>query len=322
MINIFTTGPKFIQGYMETKKFTALRPQLEKLREEGKLEEERELIHEGQKRWVESVSQKLKITYEVVGEENVPDASEGPFMIYSNHQGFADIPATLWLMKDHGQLGYVAKEEWRRFKILYEAIEFTRSIFLIRDNPKEAVRALSEAKKILSKGFNLIIFPEGTRSQGHKMGEFKAGAFKFAEKAGVPILPVTIDGSYKLFEEKGNWQPCHIKVTAHPLVHIEQMSKEEQKAAQAEIEAVIRSALDPELPKSEELDAPVEADSVLETEPKTPEEETVSPVSESATAAEPAEVSEAPAANVEPAEASEAPVAATEPAEDLAEAAE
>lgn len=242
MINIFTTGPKFIQGYFETKKYNSLRPELEKLRAAGKYDEERELIHFGQKRWVEAVSEKLKITYEVIGEENVPD--EGPFMIYSNHQGFADICATLWLMKDHGQLGYVAKEEWRRYKILYEAIEFTRSIFLIRDNPKEAVRALTEAKKILSMGFNMIIFPEGTRSKCHEMGEFKAGAFKFAEKAGVPILPVTIDGSYKLFEEKGNWQPCHIKVTAHPLVHIEEMNKEQQKAAQAEIEATIRSALD------------------------------------------------------------------------------
>ena len=241
-MNIFTTGPKFIQGYLETKKFNALVPEIKRLREEGLYEEERELILSGQKRWVESVSPKLKITYEVFGEENIP--AKGPFMIYSNHQGFADIPATLWLMKDHHQLGYVAKEEWRKYKILHDAIEYTRSIFLIRDNPKEAVRALSVAKDILDKGFNLVIFPEGTRSKCHEMGEFKPGAFKFAEKAKVPILPVTIDGSYQLFEEKGSWQPCHIKVTAHPLVHIEQMDKQQQKEAQAAIEATIRSALD------------------------------------------------------------------------------
>jgi 1-acyl-sn-glycerol-3-phosphate acyltransferase len=106
------------------------------------------------------------------------------------------------------------------------------------------VRALGEAKKVLDQGFNMIIFPEGTRSKGHQMGEFKAGAFKFAEKAKVPILPVTIDGSYKLFEEKGTYQPCHIKVTIHPLVHIEKMSREEQHQAQKDIEAEIRAALD------------------------------------------------------------------------------
>ena len=55
--------------------------------------------------------------------------------------------------------------------------------------------------------------------------------------------PATIDGSYKLFEEKGSYQPCHIKITVHPLVHIEEMDKHEQKEAQAAIEATIRSAL-------------------------------------------------------------------------------
>lgn len=243
MMNIFTTGPKFIQGYLETKRFTSLVPEIRRLRSEGKYEEERELIWFGQKRWVEETSRKLKITYEVYGEENVPDPSVGPFMIYSNHQGFADIPATLWLMKEHGQMGYVAKEEWRKYAILRDVIDGTRSIFLMRGHPREAVKALGEAKEILDQGFNMVIFPEGTRSKGHVMGEFKAGAFKFAEKAGVPILPVTVDGSYQLFEEKGSYQPAHIKVTAHPLVHIEKMSKAEQKEAQAQIEATIRSAL-------------------------------------------------------------------------------
>ena len=90
----------------------------------------------------------------------------------------------------------------------------------------------------------MVIFPEGTRSQRHEMGEFKAGAFKFAEKGKVPILPITVDGGYKLFEEKKTWQPAHVKITVHPLVHIEQMSKHEQKEAALQIEQTIRSALD------------------------------------------------------------------------------
>ena len=243
MMNIFTTAPKFLQGYFETRKFVKLVPEIRRLREEEKYEEERELIWAGQKRWVENVAEKLKVTVEVSGKENLPPKSEGPFMLYSNHQGFADIIATLWIMKDRGQMGYVAKEEWRKYSILRDAVEYTRSIFLQRDNPREAVRALSVAKDYAEKGFNLCVFPEGTRSQGPEMGKFKAGAFKFAEKAGLPILPVTIDGSYKLFEEKGSYQPCNIKVTIHPLVHIEAMNKEDQKEAARLIEKAIRSAL-------------------------------------------------------------------------------
>lgn len=242
-MNVFKTVPKFLQGYIETKRFTSLKGEIQKLRDAGDIEGEKKLIHYGQRRWVENITKAYGITYEVTGEENIPPEEDGPFMIYSNHQGYGDLAATMWIMRDHGMLGYVSKDSWRKYGILRDAVVYTRSIFLVRDNPKEAVRALSEAKKILDLGFNMIIFPEGTRSKGHEMGEFKAGAFKFAEKAKVPILPVTIDGSYKLFEELGSYQPCHIKVTIHPLVHIEQMDKHQQHEAQKQIEETIRSAL-------------------------------------------------------------------------------
>ena len=242
-MNVFKTGPRFIKGYIETKRFTSIKKQIMKLREAGDIEGEKELIRVSQKRWVEALTKILGLTYEVHGEENIPAPEDGPFMIYSNHQSFADICATLWLMKDHGMMGYVSKEEWRKYPILADVVDCSRSVFLIRHNPREAVKTLGEAKKNLDLGFNLLIFPEGTRSKSHEMGEFKSGAFKFAEKAKVPILPVTIDGTYHFFEEKGTWNPAHIKITAHPLVHIENMDKHEQKAAQAEIEATIRGAL-------------------------------------------------------------------------------
>ena len=243
-MNIIKTGPRFIKGYIETKRFTSLKKKIEPLRAAGDLEGEKAMIQFGQKRWVEAMSPVLGLTYEVRGEENIPVPEDGPFMLYSNHQSYADIAATLWLMKDHCPMGYVSKEEWRKYPILADVVEYSRSIFLVRNNPKEAVKALGEAKKVLGLGFNLCIFPEGTRSKGHEMGEFKAGAFKFAEKAKVPILPVTIDGTYKFFEEEGSWNPAQIKITVHPLVHIEKMTREEQLEAAKQIEATIRSALD------------------------------------------------------------------------------
>ena len=241
-MNILTTGPKFIQGFFQTMKLISHKSEVLELRELGKIEEEKDAIRRAQKEWVEGLSKKLVFTYEVTGWENIPDAA--PFMVYSNHQSYADIAATLWIMKDRYPMSYVAKEEWRKSGILRDVIELSRSIYLIRNNPKEAVRALNEAKSLLDLGFPLLIFPEGTRSKRHEMGEFKPGAFKFAEKAGVPILPVTVDGGYHLFEETGSYQAPHIKVTIHPLVHIEEMDKHAQKEAQKEIEDTIRSALD------------------------------------------------------------------------------
>lgn len=239
-MNPFTTIPKFLSGYRAAKKYTSMGTEFEKLRAEERYEDERELIRKGQKEFSETVSDKLKIKIEVSGEENIPDV---PFMLYSNHQSFADIPAICYALRDHCQIGFVSKAEWKKYKILRDAINYTRSVFLNRGNPREAVKVIAETKDLLDKGFNMAIFPEGTRSKGHEMGDFKHGAFKFAEKAKVPILPVTLDGGYKLFEEKGTYRPCSIKITIHPVVHLEEMDKQQQKEVPQQVEDTIKSAL-------------------------------------------------------------------------------
>ena len=197
-------------------------------------------MRKGQKEFSETISDKLKVRIEVTGEENIPDV---PFMLYSNHQSFADIPAICYALRNHCQIGFVSKAEWKKYKILRDAINYTRSVFLDRGNPRAAVKVIAETKDLLDKGFNMAIFPEGTRSKGHEMGDFKHGAFKFAEKAKVPVLPVTLDGGYKLFEEKGTYQPCNIKITIHPAVHLEEMDKTQQKEVPQQVEDTIKSAL-------------------------------------------------------------------------------
>ena len=243
MLNPFTTLPKLLQGYAAAKEYNRNKKEIERLRELGDVEAEKETIRKGQKKFCERVVDKYKIDIELVGEENIPTDGKA-FMIYSNHQSFADIVAICYAVRNHCQMGFVSKEEWRKYPVLRDAIIYTRSIFLDRGNKRAALKAVSEVKELLGMGFNMAIFPEGTRSKSHEMGEFKPGAFKFAEVAKVPVLPVTLDGGYKLFEEKGSYHPCKIKITIHPLVHMEEMDKHQQKEAAEEIERTIKSALD------------------------------------------------------------------------------
>lgn len=107
----------------------------------------------------------------------------------------------------------------------------TRSVFLKRGEPRAAINTLKETTELLNKGFSLRIFPEGTRSRSATPGEFKDGAFKFAQKAKVPVLPVTINDAYKLFEIDGSFHPCTISIKFHPVVHTEDMGRAEQKQA-------------------------------------------------------------------------------------------
>ena len=243
MINPFTFVPLFVRLIGSANKYNKNVPEFDRMREAGDAEAERALILQASGVWSEEVSKLIKVNYDIVGEENIPES--GPIMVYANHQGLADILAIYYLFRNHFQIGFVSKNEWRKLGPLAKAIEYTRSIFLVRDNSREALKAICEAGELLQHGFSLAIFPEGTRSQRHEMGEFQTASFKFAEKAGVPILPITLDGSYKIFEENGNYRPNQtIKIKVHPLVHIENMERKEKKHAYVEIEECIREGLE------------------------------------------------------------------------------
>ena len=55
MMNPFSTGYRFILGYIETRRFVSLKEAIYQLRKEGKIEEEKKLILDGQSRWIENV---------------------------------------------------------------------------------------------------------------------------------------------------------------------------------------------------------------------------------------------------------------------------
>ena len=71
-----------------------------------------------------------------------------------------------------------------------------------RKNPKAAHQSILNACKVMEKGSNLVIFPEGTipRNVPHLKG-FKNGAFRIAQQLNIPILPVTFKDNYKLLED-------------------------------------------------------------------------------------------------------------------------
>jgi 1-acyl-sn-glycerol-3-phosphate acyltransferase len=79
----------------------------------------------------------------------------------------------------------------------------------------------------------LTLFPEGTRSRGRGMARFKPGSMKLAQDAEAPILPVTIDGTYRLFEQRGVVAPT------------ETVSRLSRRELAARLEETIREPLEP-----------------------------------------------------------------------------
>jgi 1-acyl-sn-glycerol-3-phosphate acyltransferase len=111
---------------------------------------------------------------------------------------------------------------------------------------RQSVEAMHEATETMKRGYSMVIFPEGTRGRGGPVKEFKAGSFKIGIKAGVPIVPVTIDGTWHLYEETGRINGARIKLTVHPPIATAGLSREESAALSGTVQKTVLSALGPE----------------------------------------------------------------------------
>lgn len=186
------------------------------------------------KRWARRTLKITGTTMEVHGEENLVD---GPCLFVANHQSYMDVPIIVSIAKSH--LGFVAKKELAEVPLFGVWIRRTRSLFLDRENTREAIKVIIEGVKYLKEGHSLCIFPEGTRSKSNNVGTFKKGSLKLALKSGVPIVPVTIDGTYRVLEENNRLRKAHVIVTVDKPIYTDEMTKEEQNDLIDEIRAMI-----------------------------------------------------------------------------------
>lgn len=209
-------------------------------RETGDPVKDREVTGHAAYLWAQDVCRRLHLTVTVTGQENLPE--QDGFLIIANHQGYGDILALLVAMNER-QIGFIAKDSLEKVPMLGRWISNIGSLFLKRGNAREAMKSLQEGAKRLKDGYNLVIFPEGTRSRETRMRHFKRGSFKMAFKAKVPIVPVTLEGAYHIYEETGVYHPAELHVQIHPYVETAGLDRHAQNEAENQIEETIRQAL-------------------------------------------------------------------------------
>lgn len=147
--------------------------------------------------WARLVIMGAGVRLRVEGMENIP--AEGGVCFIGNHQGDFDILIALALIRR--PFGFTAKREAAWVPVVNLWVVILGGVFIDRGNPRKSFRAIEEGARKLREGGAMIIFPEGTRSRNRRMLPFKAGAFKLATMAGATIVPVAIDGSWKVWEE-------------------------------------------------------------------------------------------------------------------------
>lgn len=211
-----------------------------RLEKQGKVKEKDDYVYKQVSRWARGNVKRSGAKLNIYGLENIP--KDGSVVFVSNHQGAFDI--ALFLSHIPKQKGFIAKIEMKTKPLLSNWMKQIYCIFMDRKSLKGSASAILDGVNLLKQGKTLVIFPEGTRSKGDQIGEFKPASMKLATKAKAPIVPVTIDGSYKIFEKNNKRiTPDIVNIYIHPVIETKNLSKEEQNELCDKVYQIIKSKL-------------------------------------------------------------------------------
>jgi 1-acyl-sn-glycerol-3-phosphate acyltransferase len=163
------------------------------------------------------------VRVQVNGRENIIPGQS--YVIVANHESAFDIFILYgWMGVD---FKWVMKKEIRKIPGVGFGSEAVGHIFIDRSSSKAALETIGAAKEKIRGGTSVFFFPEGTRSRTPEMLPFKKGAFRFAFDLGLPILPVTINGTRKIYPPDSiNLLPGRAELIIHPPIDIAPYSPE------------------------------------------------------------------------------------------------
>ena len=175
----------------------------------------------------------------VKGEENIP--KDTAVMYAGNHLSYFDI--VISYVRVPRPTGYISKKEIGNIPLLNIWMKHLHCLFLDRDDIKQGMKTILAAIEKAKNGISIAIYPDGTRSKDDNVIQpFKEGSFKVAQKAGIPIIPMTIVNSADIFERHAPF----IKKTTVILeygepIYMDRLDKETQKAIGSYVHSIVES---------------------------------------------------------------------------------
>ncbi len=195
--------------------------------------------YHGPKLWSRITCWLFLLPVKVEGREHIDPKQSYVFL--ANHQGYFDI----FLI--YGYLGHnfkwMMKEYLKKIPFVGYACVKSKHIYL-PDGISGIAKAVQQARETLQGGMSMIIFPEGTRTRTGKMGPFKRGSFMLANEIGLPIVPLTINGSFDVFSR--NHKSVHrgtVTLTIHKPITAEERQGKQTKVVMQEVFDIINGGL-------------------------------------------------------------------------------
>lgn len=128
----------------------------------------------------------------VKGRENIDPATS--YVFVANHQGAYDI-FSIYGYLNH-QFRWMMKKALEKIPLVGYSCKVSGHIMVDNSTPASTRETMEKAEKQLQGGMSLVVFPEGARSWDGKMRPFKRGAYRLAVEFGLPVVPITINGSF------------------------------------------------------------------------------------------------------------------------------
>ncbi len=144
--------------------------------------------------WARAILTISGIDVTVKGTSHIDQKRSSIVMV--NHQSNFDIPVLLAHLPL--QFRWLAKAELFKIPVFGRAMHGCGYISIDRSDRESAFRSLAKAATTIKNGTSVLVFPEGTRSLDGMIKPFKKGPFVLAVDAGVPILPVIINGTWPI----------------------------------------------------------------------------------------------------------------------------
>lgn len=176
--------------------------------------------------------------------EGSPEADAAHPVVYmANHLSFLDGPLLLMLIPRSPRI--ILKASIFRIPVFGLGMRYVGFVPVNRRGENSGRAGIEKAAALMrDRKYSFLIFPEGTRSRDGGIQPFRRGGFFLALAAGAPIVPVSIEGTFRLMP-RGRWTPRRgaIRVVFHPAVDTAGMTQESMAGLMDRVRSELTSGL-------------------------------------------------------------------------------
>ncbi len=183
----------------------------------------------------------MRVKYDLQDFDKIPEGKQMLFVC--NHRSNFD-PLLGWKVLAKHYPSFISKEENFHVPFYGRIIRRCCMMAIDRENPRNAMMTIDRASKLLKADeVSIFVYPEGTRSKKLQLLPFHNGVFKIAQKANVPVVVLTIQGSEKV-KQNYPWHCTRVRMKVVGILDADHVKSSKTSDISDEARAMIAKDLE------------------------------------------------------------------------------